>query len=110
MRRRIQFRLRGIFAALALVAFACSVCRWFRLEGPESATVASMVGLLLGPIYLRRLAGVSVHMMKEIVSLILIFTTASTCFAAEPVSLALWAGKPPGDVGVEGGERTRMYE
>lgn len=49
-------------------------------------------------------------MMKKTVSLILIFTTASTCFAAEPISLDLWSGKPPGDVGVEGGERTRMYE
>lgn len=48
--------------------------------------------------------------MKELLSLIVVLSVAATVGAEEPIALDLWPQKPPGDVGVEGGERTRMYE
>lgn len=35
---------------------------------------------------------------------------ANLGFSAEPLTLDLWPDKPPGDVGIEGQERSRMYE
>lgn len=51
--------------------------------------------------------------MVRIVFLVLLLNAsavAKRAFSAEPLTLDLWPGKPPGDVGIEGQESSRMYE
>lgn len=47
--------------------------------------------------------------MKQLLSLFVILSATASA-GAEPIGLDLWPQKAPGDVGIEGGERTRMYE